>query len=130
MNKDKLQKEIDELRKQKSELQQKMSAVQQQIDNKILEFEDIPNFKGLYIHYRDTEFNCDVYMLVKNSTKTCDGLRLNGYAATIFDDESVDVVKNQYCTIAYNKISEIKEITKEFFKETIYNKIISIIDII
>lgn len=129
MDKDKLQKEIEELRNQRSELQQKMMDVQQQIDTKILEFkDDIPNFKDLYIYHRDKEFNCDVYMLVKNYTRTFDGLQLEGYIVNIFDDESADVITNHHYTVDYNKVSEIKEITKDFFKETIRNRINNIID--
>lgn len=128
MDKDKRYKEIEELRKQRSELQQKMMEVQQQIDSKVLELESVPNFNDKYIYHRDKEFDCDVYMSVKNYTRTFDGLLLEGYIVNIFDDESADVITNHHYTVDYNKVSEIKEITKEFFKETIKNRINNIID--
>ena len=67
-------------------------------------------------------------MLVKNYTRAFDGLRLEGHIVNIFDDESADVITNHHYTVDYNKVSEIKEITKEFFNETIRNRINNMID--
>lgn len=128
MDKDKLYKEIDELRKQKADFQKKISEIQQQIDSKVLELESVPNLKNKYIYYRNEMFNCDVYMLVKNYTRTFSGLQLEGYMVNIFDDESAEIVTNHHYIVDYNKLLETKEITKEFFKETIKNRINNIID--
>ncbi len=128
MDKDKLQKEIEELRKQRADFQNKISEIQQEIDSKVLELENVPNLKNKYIYHRNEYFDRDVYMLVKNYTRTFDGLQLEGYIVNIFDDESAEIVTDHHYTVDYNKVSEIKEITKEFFKETIKNRINNIID--
>lgn len=73
-------------------------------------------------------FGCDVYMLVKNYTRTFSGLQLEGYIVNIFDYGSAEIVTDYHYIVDYNKLLEIKEITKEFFNETIRNKINNIID--
>ena len=49
MDKDKLQKEINELIEQREDFQKKVSEIQQQIDSKVLELESVPNLKNKYI---------------------------------------------------------------------------------
>lgn len=128
MDKDKLQKEINELIEQREDFQKKVSEIQQQIDSKVLELESVPNLKNKYIYYRNEMFGCDVYMLVKNYTRTFNGLQLEGYIVNIFDYGSAEIVTDYHDIVDYNKVSEIKEITKEFFNETIRNKINNMID--
>ena len=128
MDKDKVYKEIEELRKQRGDFQKKVSEIQQQIDSKVLELESVPNLKNKYIYYRNEMFGCDVYMLVKNYTRTFSGLQLEGYIVNIFDYESAEIATDHHYIVDYNKLLEIKEITKEFFNETIRNRINNMID--
>ena len=128
MNKEQIQKEIEDLRKQRNELSKKIGELQQQIDSKILKLKNIPDFKNKYIHYKDKEFNNDIYMYVKLVDRVRNGLEFSGDGINIADDEFIEVMKDFKHTVNDNNLSDIVEITKDVFNKIVRNRTSNIID--
>ena len=128
MNKEQIQKEIEDLRKQRNEFSKKIGELQQQIDSKILKLKNIPDFKNKYIHYKDKEFNNDIYMYVKLVDRVRNGLEFSGDGINIADDEFIEVMKDFKHTVNDNNLSDIVEITKDVFNKIVRNRTSNIID--
>ena len=128
MNKEQIQKEIEDLQKQRNEFSKKIGELQQQIDSKILKLKNIPDFKNKYIHYEDKELDNNVYMYVKLVDRLHDELKLSGDGINILDDEFIEIMKDFNHRINYDNTSKIVEITQDEFNNIVRNKTSNIID--
>lgn len=128
MNREQMKQEIAELKTQRNEFQKKVGELQQQIDTIELALQDITNFTGKCVYYKEGEFGCEVYVRVDSVSRNLDGIMLEGYVVTIYDDGSAEFLKASPYTVDYDDILNIEEISEEDFKKVVRSKINDIIN--
>lgn len=120
-----LQKEVEELRKERNQYQQIVCDIQAEIDKKMLEMSDVPDYTGKYVLYED-DFS-EIFIKVDSYSRAFDGVLFEGKIFIIEKDTKYLTCSDTY-TIDYNYISNVNEIRKEDFIESLNEKFFEILD--
>ena len=105
--------QVKSLRELRNSYYQKASEIQKQIDNRIIELHQVPDFNNKFIKYSSKENT--YYFKVNNFERLIKGVKIVGFCCIVSIYGSLNIYQKEYLLVDWNNIQNIVVIEESDF---------------